>query len=45
MTFLSRIPYIPPSYEFMAQHNALIEGTTEAMYAAGVACVQDLHDS
>ena len=41
---LSRTPYIPPSYEYMAQQNALMEGTTEAMYAAGVASVQALRD-
>ena len=41
---LSRTPYIPPSYEFMAQQHALMEGTTEAMYAAGVASVQALRD-
>lgn len=34
MPLLSRTPYIPPPYS--AMHGALIEGTTEAMYQAGV---------
>lgn len=36
MNYLSKIPYIPPSYETMRDANALMEGTTEASYNASV---------
>ena len=42
MTLLSRTPYTPPPYEFMAEKNALMTGTTQAMYESSVRNVQSL---
>ncbi len=39
---LSKTPYTPPSYAFMEQHNALMRGTTQAMYESSVRNVQSL---
>jgi dipeptidyl aminopeptidase/acylaminoacyl peptidase len=39
---LTHSPYTPPSYEEMQQRHALMEGTTEGMYATSVANMQRL---
>lgn len=41
---LTRTPFTPPPYAEMLQHNALMEGTTEGMYATSVANMQRLVD-
>lgn len=41
---ITRSPYTPPGYEFMQERRALMEGTTEGMYATSVANMQRLVD-